>query len=126
MTMTDRGHCRHLIAVAALALALAGCAMSDEKMARFLVAPDKFVLYNCPEMVEKAQALTERERELEGLIAKAGQSADGRLVSSMAYRPDYIATRGEIDELHKAAAAKNCKLPGAAGPDGRTSAIVPR
>jgi hypothetical protein len=114
-----------------LAALLAGCGAgaggsSDDKMARFLVAPDKFVIYTCPEMAEKAQELTARERELEQLIAKAGQSTDGRLVSSMAYRPDYITVRGEMNELQKAAATKNCKLPDAAGPRDPSSAAAPR
>ena len=39
-----------LIAATLLAASLAGCGAGgspDDQMARFLVAPDKFVLYNC-------------------------------------------------------------------------------
>lgn len=99
-----------------VAFVLSACTMSDDKMARWLVAPDKFMLYNCPEMVEKAQALMLRERELEGLMAKAGQGADGRLVSSVAYRPEYVSLQGEMNELRKTAAEKNCQLPSAPPP----------
>ena len=96
--------------------------MSDDRLARYLVAPEKFTLYTCPEIAEKAKELTTRERELEALMAKAGQSADGRLVSAMAYRADYVTARGEMTELRKAAAEKNCQLPDAGAPAGPAAA----
>jgi hypothetical protein len=125
-TMSIRSHPRAIIiGTAASAVLLSACTMSDESLSRLLVAPDKFVLYNCPELVEKAKALAERERELTGLMAKAGPEADGRLVSAMAYRPEYISVQGEQTELRKAAAAKNCPLPDAANAGAQT-ATVPR
>ena len=118
MTMTDNGKLRHLAAAAVLAASLAACTTaggpSDDTIGRFLAAPDKFMLYNCPELPARWKALTERERELQRLMAKAGQGPDGRLVSALAYRPEYLAVRGEMNELRNAAVAKNCKfVPGA-------------
>jgi hypothetical protein len=95
---------------------------SDDTASRFLVAPGKFVLYSCPQIAEQAKTTAARERELQRLMAKANVDAGGRLVSAMAYRPEYLERRGEMNELRKAAAAKNCKsMPGLDNPDGRAS-----
>jgi len=92
-----------------------------------LVAPDKFTLYNCAQLAEAAQANAARQRELELLIAKAGPDAGGPLVSAVAYRPEYAQKRGEMNELRKTAAEKNCKsLPGTEIPGGRTSDTIVR
>jgi hypothetical protein len=115
------------ISGAALALALAGCAVSDDQAARFLVAPDKYVLYNCDEIAREAQTTAAREQELQQLIAKADVDASGHLVSTVAYRTDYLTARGEINELRAAAIAKHCDVaPGAASPAVRVSDSVIR
>ena len=131
IAMTASGKFHHLAVAATLAASLAGCASSggsaDDKMGRFLVAPDMFLLYNCPELAEKAMATAARLKELERLMAKAGPGADGRLVSTVAYRPEYLERRGEMNELRNAAAAKNCKfVPGVDNPGGWTSDSVVR
>ena len=36
----------------------------------------------------------------------------GRLVSDMAYQPEYLQLRGLMDQLRKTAAEKNCNLSG--------------
>ena len=55
-------------------------------------------------------------------MAKAGDGPDGRLVSSLSYRPEYLQLRGEMNELRNAAVAKNCKfVPGVDNPGGRAS-----
>ncbi len=94
------------------AIALAGCAASgnagDESNAKFFTTPDQFVLFNCEQLAAKAVALVTREKELSGLIAKAGSGADGQMVSALAYRPEYLALRGDMVEVRKAAATRNC------------------
>jgi hypothetical protein len=132
MAMTDLAmisseKSRHLIAAVLLAAMLAGCAASDDSTGRFLVAPDKFTLYNCAQLAEAAQANATRQRELEMLMAKAGPDAGGPLVSAVAYRPEYAQKRGEMNEMRRTAAEKNCKsLPGAEIPTGRTSDTIVR
>jgi hypothetical protein len=84
---------------------------------RFLVDPDRYVLYSCTEIAKKAQTNVIRVRELEALMAKAGEGTGGQLASTMAYRPEYAQLRGEMDQLRKAAADKNCKFT----PGGRIS-----
>ena len=125
--MTENTTFRNLT-VAALLVALAGCTTSggnsDDRAGRFLVAPDKFVLYSCPALAQRAADINIRERELLGLMAKAGTGSGGRLVSTVAYRPEYLELRGEMNELRSAAAAKNCKF--AQAPAGRASDSIIR
>jgi hypothetical protein len=104
---------------AIVAPALAGCAVSDDSVGRFLVKPDRYVLYNCTQLAKAAQATFSRQRKLEMLMAKAETDSVGVLVSSGAYRPEYAQLRGLMNELQKAAADKNCKFaPGAENLDG--------
>jgi hypothetical protein len=92
-------------------LALSAC--TSETASRFLVEPDRFVLYGCNDLAAQAQLNLTRQRELELLIAKAGSG----VASAMAYQPEYLQLRGEMTQLRKAAADKNCKpLPSAPAP----------
>ena len=96
--------------------------MSDDQLARFVVAPEKYLLYSCDEIAKEAQVKAARERELQQLMTKAGTDAGGRLVSGLAYDADYLTVRGENNELRAAAAAKHCdSVPGAARPAARAS-----
>lgn len=101
---------RAWIALAAVIPLIAGCALSDDNLARVMVAPGKFSLYTCPELVTKAKALAQRAHELKGLMAKAGESAGGGVVSTLAYRPDYVQVRGEMRDVREAAADKHCDM----------------
>ena len=113
--MTSRG----TFLSAIVATALAGCAASNDTVGRFLVKPDRYVLYNCTQLARATQATVRRQRELEVLMAKAETDSVGVLVSSSAYRPEYAQLRGMMNELHKAVADKNCKfVPGAKNLDG--------
>ena len=96
--------------LAALLSACAGPSGSgDDSMAKFLVAPDRFVLFNCEQLATRAAAIVTRQKELEALMARAGPSADGQLASAITYRPEFVELRGDMVELRKAAAARNCK-----------------
>ena len=115
------------LGIIVIAATLAGCAASDDSTGRFLVAPDKFTLYNCAQLAEAAQANAARQRELEMLMAKAGPDGGGPLVSAVAYRPEYAQKRGEMNEMRRTATDKNCKsLPGVEIPAGRTSDTIVR
>ena len=92
----------------AVAAAVAGCA-SEDTTGRFLVAPDKFVLYNCAQLNDAAQNNFARQQELERLMAKAERGSGGTIVSDMAYRPEYVQLRGEMNELRRTTVEKNCK-----------------
>jgi hypothetical protein len=110
---------RVIVLNAIVATALAGCAVSDDSAGRFMVAPDRYVLYNCPQLAKAAQATRSRQRKLEMLMAKAETDSVGVLVSSGAYRPEYAQLRGMMNEIQKTAVDKNCKfVPGAENLDG--------
>ena len=106
---------RRAPAAAALAgLALAGCAMSDDSVSSFLVAPGHYVLYSCEDLALAAKTLTARQKELEHLIAKSGTDTGGRLIGDATYGPEYAQTRGQLNDLRQTAAEKHCNfVPGA-------------
>src|SRR5262249_11773538 len=124
-TMTrDRTSWRLFAALAPLGLY--GC-VSDETASRLLVEPDRYILYSCPELATAEQTKAARQRELEGLMAKAGPSPGGQLARKRAFRPEYAQLQGEMDPLRKAAADKNCKsAPGTGGVGGRSSNQIVR
>jgi hypothetical protein len=103
---------------------LAGCAATDDSAGRFFVQPDRYVLYNCKELAEAAQAIGVRQGELERLMTRAGSDSSGQFVSNLAYRPEYAQLHGQMNELRRTASEKNCKIPAALGP--RTSDQVIR
>jgi len=110
-----------ILAIALTAAALCGCA-SEDAAGRFLVTPDKFAVYNCVQLSDVARANFVRQQQLELLMAKAGTGSGGEIVSGLAYRPEYVQLRGEMNELRKATAAKNCKpIPTTGSPTGRSS-----
>jgi hypothetical protein len=97
---------------ATLAALLSGCA-SDDSTARLLVAPDKYVLYSCPEIAREMKTKQEREKELRDLMDKDGSDAGARVISGFTYDPEYLSVRGEINDLRTTAANKNCtNMPG--------------
>ena len=98
------------------ALALSGCA-SDDTMSFMLVSPGKFILYTCPELIQQGRAMAKRQRELESLMAKAGQDAGGQFVNAVAYRQEYLTNRGEMKDLRGQAKEKQCTLPDLYTPD---------
>src|SRR5262249_61903348 len=110
VTMTGLPRIRVIALLGTLsgAVALSGCT-SQEAASRFLVEPDRYVLYNCPDIATASQANMARQRELEGLMAKAGTSAGGQLATPTAYPPEYNQLRGEMVQLRKAAHDKNCR-----------------
>lgn len=98
-------------AIPLLALTLAGCSTSGDGVSgagRIFVAPDKFVLYSCPQIEQKALGTVARRKQLAQLMAKAGTTPDGRLVSLLAYESEYTETGADLAELRRAAADKNC------------------
>ena len=105
---------------------LAGCATSDDSAGRFFVQPDRYQLYSCRELAEAAQTISARQLELEGLMAKAGPDASGRFVSTVAYRPEYLQLRGQMNEIRKTSVEKKCKFNLDAPPGARVSDQVIR
>ena len=101
---------RIVLLISIAALGLASCALSEEKFGKLLVAPDKYVLYNCDEIARETEGKLAREQELQRVMARAGTEPAGRVVSVMAYDSEYAAVRAELSELSKAAGEKRCEL----------------
>ncbi len=98
-----------MLGAVAVCAMLSACA-SQDSAARFLVQPDKYMLYNCKELFETARSNEARQHELEALIAKAGSDSGGQFVGNMAYRPEYVQLKGKMNELKKTAGEKNCNI----------------
>jgi hypothetical protein len=111
--MTDSARVRQLVVATLSAASLAACTTSGgnsgDIASSLLVAPGTYMFYNCAQISGKASGFADRQKVLERLMAKAGPGVDGRMVSAIAYQPEYIANRGEINELRRAAAEKKCE-----------------
>ena len=103
------------MAAAALAvLLLAGCAGADNTLSSLVVTPGAYDIYHCDQLARSIPGMAARVRQLEALKAKAKTGSAGQLVSAAVYEPDYLAARGALKEMHKAARKKQCDVPDAA------------
>jgi hypothetical protein len=99
------------VVAALLAAGLPACGtISDETAARAAFAPGRFDIYTCKDLDERIEVVRRRQIELEQLMARAEQGTGGAFVSAIAYRSDYLQTRGELAELNKALNAKQCAI----------------
>lgn len=107
---------------------LGGCAINatnDLAAENFLVAPGKYTLFNCQQITQEAEKNMKRQHELEALMVRAGPSSAGKMVSTVAYRPEYLQLRGEMTDLRRTAADKKCKvMPGDRGADATSSNAI--
>jgi hypothetical protein len=117
-----------VIALSSAALAaamLAGCAMSDDSLSSFLVAPGNYVLFSCDDIARTAKVTQARQKELEQLMAKAGTGTVGQLIGDATYGTDYATTRGHMQNLRAAAADRKCNfVPGEDNPAAPASAVI--
>jgi hypothetical protein len=104
--------CGPRTAVAAmLIVGLAGCGtISDRTAAAAFTSPGKYNVYTCEDVERTVAALRVRQVELEQLMARASQGAGGEFVNTIAYRGEYAQGRGELIELAKAKADKQCAV----------------
>ena len=114
-------------AILALALALPGCADMSDSMSLAFADPAKYDLYECKQLEPERKRLAERTAELQGLMAKAETGAGGAVVAELAYRNEYIATRGQAKLAEQAWQKNRCRdtLPGAAMPVAPPAAAPP-
>jgi len=114
---------------AAAALAgscLSACSMSDDTLARVLVAPGKYEIYNCTAIATTAKSIAPRLAELKTVMARAGTTASGRFVNATTYRPEYLSLHGEMMDLRQAKQEKHCgPIPGIDAPLPPESATGP-
>jgi hypothetical protein len=98
-----------LAAAMLMAAGLAGCASISEQTARVIfAAPAKFDDKNCLEIENLITANRSRQKDLEQLMARADQAPSGGFVNAIAYQPDYVQVRGDLERLAKAREDKQC------------------
>jgi hypothetical protein len=85
-----------LLLAAGLCASLGGCANVGDSMASSaFVDPAKYDNFDCKQLEVERKGLANRTAELRGLMAKAETGTGGSVVVELAYRNDYIATRGQ-------------------------------
>jgi len=96
-------------AVAAAAMALAGCGLGNGP-ASWLVDPGRYEAYHCNDLVTRWKALSDREKDLRALMDKASQSGTGAVIGTIAYRTDYESVLTEEKLVQREANDKKCEL----------------
>jgi hypothetical protein len=106
------GGCRPSLAVLLLAAGLGGCGggFSQATVSSTMVTPGKYEFHSCQAIETDLRGRRARQAVLEQLMAKASEDAGGGVVSAITYRPEYLANQGEIAELIKTTANKNCTV----------------
>jgi hypothetical protein len=100
---------RAAVTAAVLAASLAGCGtISERTAAAAFTSPGKYNIYTCQDVENSMLTLRNRQVELEQLMARASLGVGGELVNTIAYRGEYAQTRGELTELTRAKADKQC------------------
>jgi hypothetical protein len=99
--------------MAAIALLLSACTSAGDNPQRALVAPGKYILYDCVQLAPVEARLVARNRELERLKTRAKQGGGGDLVSALVYEPDYLQNLGELDDVRREQTEKKCAPGGA-------------
>jgi hypothetical protein len=100
-----------LAAAMTMVAGLAGCASISEQTARTIfAAPAKFDNKNCEEIEGLIANNRSRQKDLEQLMARADQAPSGGFVNAIAYRPDYVQVRGDLERLAKAREDKQCAV----------------
>jgi hypothetical protein len=96
-------------APALLAAILAGCGtISEQTATTAFTAPGKYSMYTCGDLDGRIANLHKHKLELEQLMARASQGAGGEFINAVAYRSEYLQTRGELTQLHAAVSDKRC------------------
>ena len=105
-------------ALLALGLSLPGCADMSDSVSLAFADPAKYDLYDCKQLEPERKRLADRTAELQGLMAKAETGAGGVVIAEVAYRNEYIATRGQSKLAEQAWQRNRCRetVPGAALP----------
>jgi hypothetical protein len=99
----------HMAVAAMLMVGLTGCgSISDRTAAAAFTSPGKYDVYSCEDVERMIAGVRVRQVELEQLMARASQGAGGEFVNTIAYRGEYAQGRGDLIELVKAKADKQC------------------
>ena len=101
-----------MLGLLALGAGLSGCADMGDTMTSAFADPAKYDLYECSQLEPERTRLAARAAELQGLMAKAETGVAGSVVAELAYRNEYISTRGQArlaDEVWRRNKCKEAK-----------------
>jgi hypothetical protein len=107
------------VLIAAAIPLLTACASNnpqEDKLGTFLVAPGKYVLYDCQQLSGVNAGYRARRDVLRKAMADAEKGPGGAVISVLAYRTEYGQVEGNLAEIRREAASKNCTLNNAAAP----------
>jgi hypothetical protein len=76
--------------------------------ASFFVDPSHYDLYNCDQLNTAHKQVGARVAELKGLMAKAETGFAGALMSGLAYQSEFVAARGELEQIEEDRRKLNC------------------
>lgn len=93
-----------LYLAAALLFGSSVCAQA----ASFFVDPSHYDLYNCDQLNTAHKTVGKRVAELKGLMAKAETGFAGALMSGLAYQSEFVAARGELEQIEDNRRKLNC------------------
>jgi hypothetical protein len=97
--------------LALIASILGGCSgMSDVSVESVLVVPGKYNLQGCQEIESNLRNRRAQAAAMEKAMEQTSNAPGGEVVNLMVYRTDYLQNRGEIDELTRTAANKQCSI----------------
>ncbi|CAM5358701.1 Twin-arginine translocation pathway signal OS=Afipia felis OX=1035 GN=BN961_00941 PE=4 SV=1 [Afipia felis] len=103
--MTERMLHRAQFCLAA-AIVLGSCGLAQASS--FFVDPSHYALYNCDQLNAAHKSVSARVTELKGLMAKAETGFAGALMSGLAYQSEYVAARGELEQIEENRQKLNC------------------
>jgi hypothetical protein len=97
------------VALFASAILLSGCASMGEGMTSAFADPAKYQLYDCKQLETERKALSAKLAELQGLMNKAQDGFGGPVIAEVAYRNEYLATRGQAKNAEEAWVLNKCR-----------------
>jgi len=112
MTASFSSLLRACCAAAALVVAgfvLSGCAGVSETIAPAFADPARYDLYDCKQLEAERKVMANRTVELQRLMDKAETGTGGAVVSELAYRNDYVATRGQAQMVEDVWRRNRCR-----------------
>lgn len=88
---------------------LSGCASMGDGMTSAFADPAKYQLYDCKQLETERKNLSARLAELQGLMNKAQDGFAGPVVAEVAYRNEYLSTRGQAKNAEEAWVLNKCR-----------------
>jgi hypothetical protein len=92
-----------------LGASMSGCADMSDGMTSVFADPSKYTLYDCKQLEAERKTLAAKMAELQGLMNKAQTGFAGPVVAEVAYRNEYIATRGQAKNAEDAWVLNKCR-----------------